>query len=263
MKFAAVGSNCIDYYENLNGGTAFPGGGPVNMAVYAARLGAQSAYVGPVGSDPFGDLLRRAVAEKGVDVSRLGQKPGKTAVTQVLLEDGDRVLGDYDEGVLADYRLSPEDLDFLQGFDVVVCDLWGKVGGQFRELQARGVPTAFDGADRPEDPACREALPYTDYLFFSAREDTPALRRQMQGYAAQGPKLVTATLGERGSLCWDGERFHSFGVAPCPQVVDTLGAGDSYIAGFLVAYAQGQPIEAAMEAGARSASETLSYFGAW
>ena len=233
------------------------------MAVYAARLGAQSAYVGPVGSDPFGDLLRRAVAEKGVDVSRLRQKPGKTAVTQVLLEDGDRVLGDYDEGVLADYRLSPEDLDFLQGFDVVVCDLWGKVGGQFRELQARGVPTAFDGADRPEDPACREALPYTDYLFFSAREDTPALRRQMQGYAAQGPKLVTATLGERGSLCWDGERFHSFGVAPCPQVVDTLGAGDSYIAGFLVAYAQGPPIEAAMEAGARSASETLGYFGAW
>ena len=238
MKFAAVGSNCIDYYENLNGGTAFPGGGPVNMAVYAARLGAQSAYVGPVGSDPFGDLLRRAVAEKGVDVSRLRQKPGKTAVTQVLLEDGDRVLGDYDEGVLADYRLSPEDLDFLQGFDVVVCDLWGKVGGQFRELQARGVPTAFDGADRPEDPACQEALPYTDYLFFSAREDTPALRRQMQGYAAGGPKLVTATLGERGSLCWDGERFHSFGVAPCPQVVDTLGAGDSYIAGFLVAYAR-------------------------
>ena len=93
-------------------------------------------------------MRRRAVAEKGVDVSRLRQKPGKTAVTQVLLEDGDRVLGDYDEGVLADYRLSPEDLDFLQGFDVVVCDLWGKVGGQFRELQARGVPTAFDGADR-------------------------------------------------------------------------------------------------------------------
>ena len=66
------------------------GGGPAGSAaaICAARLGAQSAYVGPVGSDPFGDLLRRAVAEKGVDVSRLRQKPGKTAVTQVLLEDG-------------------------------------------------------------------------------------------------------------------------------------------------------------------------------
>ena len=68
MKFAAVGSNCIDFYENLDGGTPFPGGGPVNMAVYAAEMGAQSAYVGPVGQDAFGQLLRRAVAEKGVDV---------------------------------------------------------------------------------------------------------------------------------------------------------------------------------------------------
>ena len=38
MKLAAVGSNCIDYYNNLDGGKAFPGGGPVNMAVYTVRL---------------------------------------------------------------------------------------------------------------------------------------------------------------------------------------------------------------------------------
>ena len=33
MKLAAIGSNCIDYYADLNGGSAYPGGGPVNMAV--------------------------------------------------------------------------------------------------------------------------------------------------------------------------------------------------------------------------------------
>lgn len=264
MKFAAVGSNCIDYYENLNGGTAFPGGGPVNMAVYAARLGAQSAYVGPVGSDPFGDLLRRAVAEKGVDVSRLGQKPGKTAVTQVLLEDGDRVLGDYDEGVLADYRLSPEDLDFLQGFDVVVCDLWGKVGRFFGQLRQRGVKTAFDCATRPGDAACAEAIPYTDYLFFSSDDgDTETLRELMKVLHSQGPKLVIAMLGEQGSLCFDGQTFHSFGIVACPNVVDTMGAGDSYIAGFLHGLVDGLPIEACMEKGAATSTETLQYFGAW
>ena len=79
MKFAAVGSNCIDYYENLNGGTAFPGGGPVNMAVYAARLGAQSAYVGPVGSDPFrGPAAQSGGGKRGGCVppaSEAGQGP--------------------------------------------------------------------------------------------------------------------------------------------------------------------------------------------
>ena len=83
LKLAAIGSNCIDYYADLNGGTAYPGGGPVNMAVYVRRLGGESAYVGAVGTDAYGTLMRRAMAGKGVDVSRLRALPGKTAVTQV------------------------------------------------------------------------------------------------------------------------------------------------------------------------------------
>ena len=55
MKLAAVGSNCIDYYNNLDGGKAFPGGGPVNMAVYTVRLGGEAAYIGPVGNDSYGE----------------------------------------------------------------------------------------------------------------------------------------------------------------------------------------------------------------
>ena len=43
MKLAAVGSNCIDYYTNIGGGTGYPGGGPVNMAVYTVRLGGQAS----------------------------------------------------------------------------------------------------------------------------------------------------------------------------------------------------------------------------
>ena len=46
MRLAAVGSNCIDYYKNLEGGKAFAGGGPVNMAVYTVRLGGTAAYIG-------------------------------------------------------------------------------------------------------------------------------------------------------------------------------------------------------------------------
>ena len=42
MKLAAVGSNCIDFYSNIEDGKAYPGGGPVNMAVYTVRLGGQS-----------------------------------------------------------------------------------------------------------------------------------------------------------------------------------------------------------------------------
>ena len=54
MRLAAVGSNCVDYYNNIDGGKAFPGGGPVNMAVYTIRLGGEAAYIGPVGDDAYG-----------------------------------------------------------------------------------------------------------------------------------------------------------------------------------------------------------------
>ena len=155
-------------------------------------------------------------------------------------------------------------LKWRDSCDVVVCDLWGKVGGQFGELQARGIPTAFDGADRPWDPDCQIALPHTDYLFFSTEDgDTPQLRQRMTEYGKLGPRLVTAMLGSQGSLCWDGNDFHPWGIVPCPELVDSLGAGDSYIAGFLVALGEGKTLEQAMEQGARTATETLGYFGAW
>ena len=47
------------------------------------------------------------------------------------------------------------------------------------------------------------------------------------------------------------------------EAVDTLGAGDSYIAGFLTGLWEGRTIEGAMERGAACATETLGYFGAW
>ena len=264
MKLAAVGSNCIDFYNNIDGGKAYPGGGPVNMAVYTLRLGGNASYIGPVGDDAYGKIMLDAIAAKGVDVSHLHVKPGKTAVSQVELIDGERVFGDYEEGVLETYTLSEEDMDFICTHDVVICDLWGKVEGQYKDLKAKGMVTAFDCANRPEDEASQVAMPYTDYLFFSSDDaDTPELREQIKAYYAKGPKLVITMMGEAGSLCYDGKEFHKYGIVPCDALVDTMGAGDSYIAGFLFGIVEGLSIEEAMYKGAANATETLKYFGAW
>lgn len=64
-------------------------------------------------------------------------------------------------------------------------------------------------------------------------------------------------------MCYDGERYHRFGIVPCDHLVDSMGAGDSYIAGFLTGIVDGLSIESAMEKGAANATETLKYFGAW
>ena len=59
MKIGCVGDNCIDYYDET--GQAFPGGNPVNVAVYVRRLGGEASYVGAAGTDAYGALLVQAL----------------------------------------------------------------------------------------------------------------------------------------------------------------------------------------------------------
>ena len=76
------------------------------------------------------------------------------------------------------------------------------------------------------------------------------------------PQIVVATRGGKGSLAYDGESFYPGQIVPC-SVVDTMGAGDSFIAGFLIAWLKKEPIPACMRAGAENAAVTLGYPGAW
>ena len=104
--------------------------------------------------------------------------------------DGERVFGDYDEGVLEKYKLTDEDIDYIKNFDVVICDVWGKVEGQFKELKEKGIVTAFDCATSPDSEESVKAIPYTDYLFYSVDTgDTKEVREQMERIQKQGPSL--------------------------------------------------------------------------
>ena len=122
IRIAAAGDNCVDAYSD---GNAYPGGNPVNVAVYVTRLGGESTYIGAVGTDKYGKIMLDAIAAKGVDTSHMKVLEGNTAVTQVEIVNGDRVFGDYDEGVMADFKLNAEDIEFLAGYDMVVSGLWG------------------------------------------------------------------------------------------------------------------------------------------
>lgn len=261
MKLAAVGDNCMDVYDNT--GIAYPGGNPVNVAVYFVRMGGRASYTGVVGTDSYGTLMKDKIAEKGVEVSHIRFVEGNTAITHVELLDGERVFGEYDEGVLADFKLTDEEKEFLCSHDIIVTGLWGNVHGDLAQLKARGAKIAFDAATRPEDPAAVTAIPSVDYLFFASDEgDTPKLRQTMKVIKEKGPKLVIATLGEKGSMVYDGTDYVSFGIIPC-KVVDTMGAGDSFIAGFLKGILEEKEVAECMRMGAANSSVTLEYSGAW
>ncbi|HPX70814.1 MAG TPA: fructoselysine 6-kinase [Bacillota bacterium] len=260
IKLACVGDNCVDFYDETQ--EIFFGGNPVNVAVYAKRLGADSSYIGAVGNDSFGAEMLKAISAKGVDTSHTRILPGATALTHVSRVDGDRVFGDYDEGVMADFRMSDKDIDFICSHDIMVSGLWGHTASELDRLNAK-VPIAFDFSDRPDGPEAEAALPYTDIAFFSDDDsETEALKKKMSDLAERGPETVVATRGAKGSLALSAGRFYEQEALLC-ELVDTMGAGDSFIAAFLIAFVRGEDIALCMKAGAESAAFTISYPGAW
>ncbi len=258
------GSHCIDRYHFSEGTVCYAGGGSVNCAVHAQMLGIPAAFAGSVGNDKAGELILRELARYGADLSHVHIVAGNSAVCDVFVSEGERILGDYDDGVNEGYALSEDDLRFIAGADICLCDLWGPNQKYFPVLKKLDAVIAYDCADRDEtDPRVREALPYTDIVFFSASQDDPLLRQKMLEIRQKGPSVITATLGEHGSITLDDSGFTVCPACPVSAVTDTMGAGDAYAAGFLAALSQGKTISEAMALGSREASRTLSYHGAF
>ena len=261
MKIACFGDNCVDYYTETD--RMYPGGNPVNVAAYVRRLGGESSYIGPVGNDRYGGFLLDALRQKGADVSHVRTEEGSTAVTRIAVVNGERTFTGYEEGVLAHYSPSEEEIRFICAHDLAVTGVWGHSESALETIRAEGVPTAYDASDAPFGGTAQSALPHSTVFFLSDdKSDDSAVREKLTVLHAGGPSLVVATRGSRGSVLYDGREFLTEGIVPC-EVVDTMGAGDSYITGFLTAWLGKRSLRECMKAGAQNAAVTIGYSGAW
>lgn len=260
MRIATVGDNCMDVYQSS--GKVYPGGNPVNVAVYLKGLGAESSYTGWVGSDSFGENMIKAIQDQGVDITHLSQKEGKTAVTYVELIGNDRSFGEYDEGVMTNFSLTQEELNFIGTHQLVHAGIWGHVERYYPLFKEIGLPTSFDFSDQLEHSLVKTLPAYVDYSFFSYTKDDTYIRQFLKDVKKIGSKIVVATLGENGALAYDGEQFYQYGVGEA-EVVDTMGAGDSFISGFIYGRLKGLSINECLKLGTETASKTIRYFGAW
>lgn len=261
MKVAAVGDNCVDVYAKEN--RSYPGGNPVNVSVYLKRMGIDASYTGVVGTDEYGKTLVDALDSKGVDTSHVHVAEGSTAVTMVEIVNGNRVFGDYIEGVMEHFRLSDEDIEFLCSHDLVVSGIWGHTAEDLGKIRQSGTPVVFDYSDQPQDPIVDSSIGNVDYAFFGLdAEDSEEVRSFMREKQAMGPKVVVVTLGEHGSLAYDGDTFHKHGIVEV-EIADTMGAGDSFIAGFIKGILENKNVDECMSLGAHSSAVTLQYSGAW
>ena len=261
MKVAEIGDNCIDVYERI--GKKYPTGNVVDTGVNLQKLGIPVSIISTTGNDGNGTWMVETLKKEGLDISHLKIGNGMTAVTYMDVDGKDRVHGEYVEGVLENMVFDEEDIAFAASHDLVHTALWGKAEKALPAIAAKGTPIAFDYADRLDHPLVEETLPFVTYGFFSyhgGRDEK--IETFLKDKVERGMKIAVATFGEEGSLAWDGLRFYSCGIVET-EVTNTVGAGDSFIAGVLYGILNQLPIEECLKKGAETAASVVAVFEPW
>ena len=237
-----------------------------SSAILAHNLSALGSHVGfqsRIGLDPLGEISLQRLAQSGVDVSRVRRVEGKstTGLTVILHHDAWRNILTY-AGTISELTWEDLDLDYLadsRHFHLssyyLQRALLPRVSELFQQLKARGLTISLDTNDDPDDRwegGLQEVLRQVDVFLPNEREackaagtdDLEAAIRKL----SQVVPLVVVKLGRNGALAQRGtERF----VSPSRVVktVDTIGAGDSFDAGFLHEFVRGADLETCLASG--------------
>jgi fructoselysine 6-kinase len=254
-----VGDNVVDQYPDR--GLFYPGGNAVNVAVHARRLGASSAYIGAVGTDYAGEVVLEALQEEGVDTSRTRVVEGPNAHALVRLIDGNRVFAGGALGVSV-FTMDEGDLSFARSFDMVHTGECSNIEAQLPDLAAAARRLSFDFSERDWD-YIEGIAPYVDVAIRSLPDSNrEQALRQARRLHALGPRTVAVTIGSEGAVVLHCGEVH-LGDPPAVDVVDTLGAGDAFIARLLVGLVRHDPVAEIVSAATTYATQTCASFGAF
>ncbi|MFO1055187.1 MAG: ribokinase [Planctomycetota bacterium] len=238
--------------ETLLGGpfATFPGGKGANQAVAAARLGAAVTMLGAIGADDFGEALRASMEASGVRAC-LVQTTTPTGVALIAIDaagENTIVVAPGANAMLDEVAIEAQRESLAA--DVLVAQLEvpvATIATAARLARARGTRVLLNAA--PALPLPDQLLALVDILVVNrgeacalvgASSDT-APERVAQALRARGPRLVIVTLGADGALAHGAEgtfAHRGFRV----DVVDTVAAGDAFVAALAVALGEGTPL---------------------
>lgn len=261
------------------------GGAESNVAIAAARLGAEATWIGRVGDDAFGRRIVRGIRGEGVHVVA---SVDPVAPTALMVKDRPalgRTRVVYYRAGNAGSRIEPADVpqDHLSGAEIfhftgIALALSSAsretVMGAARAAKDAGAAISFDVNHRSKlwtaqvaAPVYREALALADIVF--AGDDEAAIAvgagepaALAERIAACGPREVVIKLGERGAYALaDGRTVEQspFRV----DVADTVGAGDAFVGGYLAERLAGLGLEHRMRTAAAAGACACRGDGDW
>ena len=260
------------------------GGAEANVAAACARLGLRAAWISALPDNPWGERVRRELRSHGVDCTYVQTLPG-TRLGVYFLEYGVapravHVL--YDRRDSAFSRLTSDFVDWEPVRSARLVHISGitpALGANARTIVERALEEAatvcFDVNYRAalwsaaDARAFAEAtLPRARYVFLGRTEAHTVLELKgpaetiLEALARRAPKATIGLLdGAAGSTVLDGGRLWRPTINHTVQVVDPIGAGDAYVAGFIWATLKGRSTQEAVNVAATVAALKCSNWG--
>lgn len=276
-----IGDACVDLIVRLpeqgDGGTYRPepvlsvGGTGANTVIALARLNVPVALLGAVGDDGYGRFIARDLAREGVETTNVTiQHEACTAVILAIIDrDGERTLFGWPRRGAAHTALKPEQVDaraimeaswvHTTGMCLVEQPVRAAVLRGMALARAASIPVSLDLNLRggvvdgvlPGEfaDALWSAIALADYVFGSAQDEIVYLTpdgavEEVLGVLASSGRTVIARSGAAGATIVSADGREAVPAFPVP-VVDTLGAGDTFNAGFIAARLDGESSEEA------------------
>lgn len=260
-----IGDNVVDHY--VDQGVYYPGGNALNVAVLARRFGLENTvYIGILADDEESKHIQDCLAAEGLGDKYCRFVRGETGKAKVTLVDGDRVfVGSNHGGVrkrLA-LRMDEPDLALVKQVGSVHSSCYSYFEAELPRLRPYVQRLSYDFSTGRDRDYFAAICPLTTIAFFSGSDmNDPETEAFIRDIHALGASSVCITQGERGAVMSDGHTLFRQGIVQA-NLVDTMGAGDAFIAGFLAATIQGAGVEASLRHGAKSAASACGWPGAF
>ena len=236
-----------------------------SSAIFAhnlARLGNRIGFSSCIGDDPLGQICLERLEDANVDLSRVRRFPNKTTgLTVILQQSKERYILTY-PGTMYEFREKDLDFDYIfSAKHLHVCSYFLQKGLRpswltiLRKAKEAGLTTSLDTNDDPEDCWSDDVEPllkYVDILLPNEREAcklarTDDFERAADILSEKVPVLVIKR-GVHGAIARVGkDKF--IDLPPAVRMIDPVGAGDSFDAGFLHQFIRGARIQDCLKYG--------------
>lgn len=234
-KVLGFGDNVVDIYEHSH--IMYPGGNCVNLCAYSKIMDVERvAYMGYFGSDDIAEFVIGVLNELEIETVKCKQLVGENGWSKCSLIDGDRIFGDYNQGGIrgkTPYILDRFDLEYMKQFDYVHSGNYCYTESQLQTIKENGIKLSFDFSDDSTKEYYEKYAPYVTYAFCSFDGDEDAAKEHLRFIHSLGPEIASLTRGSKGCIMYDGEQFYVQPAKELDVVVDTMGAGDSFLTSFM------------------------------